>query len=144
MSNLDGFHPFRQSVNVRDSSVASPASVPEASHKENEEKEDKEFTPWFSWNTKFRVLIFALAGSFLMLVISNAYESLSSGISGKTPNRFTSNKKESPVEAPVVVEVFDKNDLNERGREVSHARRKAGFFASIFCKGGKRSSFCAD
>ncbi len=46
------------------------------------------------------------------------------------------------VEAPSIELFYDKTDLNDRGRSVEEARQKAGFFRSIFCRGGKRSGFC--
>jgi hypothetical protein len=135
MSNLDNFHPFRQSVNVRDGSSSNNQAPNESpSNKENQEKE---FTPFFSWKTKLRLFIFGMAGSLLLYVLSSALDSFS----------FTSDSKSSTKTGeaqPIPDQIFDKNDLNERGREVSHARSKAGIFAAIFCKGGKRSRFCED
>jgi hypothetical protein len=139
MSNLDNFHPFRQSVNLRDSSSSNnqPSSGEANNSNNNNNQDEKEYIPFFSWKTKFRLLIFGLAASVLLYVLSSAIDSFSSDPSGKS-----SQKSGSTETAPPLDQIFDKNDLNERGREVSHARKKAGIFAAIFCKGGKRSRFC--
>ena len=80
-----------------------------------------------------------MAGSLLFYVVSSALDSFNFSAS---PVSIKSGENIENTALPE--QVFDKNDLNERGREVSQARKKAGIFAAIFCKGGKRSRFCED
>lgn len=145
MSNLDNFHPFRQSVNLKDGSSSNQMQPAQSGSQDNQggakDKDDIEYNPLLSWKTKLRLLIGAFAVSLMFYIFSSASSILGPLLEPFGRNAKSNNVKLEHIEEPQSL-VFDKNDLNERGREVGHARKKAGFFASMFCKGGKKSSFC--
>lgn len=146
MSNLDNYHPFRQSVNLKDGSSSNTMSSSEAhnSGSDGNGKDEKDYIPLLSWKTKLRLLIGGFALSFLLYIGGTVYDYLAPLLApfGKNKSHAGQNVQSDFEGAHSAALVFDKNDLNERGREVSSARKKAGFFASMFCKGGKKSSFC--
>ncbi len=140
MSNLDSFHPFRQTINVKDESPKN-SNPDNNSQSDSKDKEDIQFTPWLSWKTKFRFLI-ATLGLIAIFLIGNSVYSTLSPLLSPFGDHSPKQSLESINENQGIPLAFDKNDLDERGREVGHARQKAGFLASIFCKGGKKSRFC--
>lgn len=143
MSNLDNYHPFRQSVNLKDAS-SSNTMKPAIDNNEASSKniDEKEYKPFLSWKTKLRLLIGGFALSLLFYIGSGVYSYVAPLLEPFGEGRDQLRMQSDFEGANSAALVFDKNDLNERGREVNSARKKAGFFASIFCKGGKKSSFC--
>lgn len=153
MSNLDSYHPFRASVqpgalqggNQSQNNTTGGSHEEFSSNKAN--NDDEEYKPWFSWKTKLRLFIGTVAFGILYYIGSSVYASF-----------VTEELKDHSKEASFLQEMqghddsilqeevvyFDKRDLDDRGRSVQEARQKAGFLKSIFCKGGKKSSFFCD
>jgi hypothetical protein len=146
MSNLDGYHPFRASVQAGsvNQSSGSNTNNEEFVAKKNSDDED-EYKPWFSWKTKLKMFLGGTAFAVLYYVVSVAYAAF------ETPKENELNKEPTLLQEMERGEdvfqdefSFDGSDLDSRGRSVNEARQKAGFLKSILCRGGKRSSFICD
>jgi hypothetical protein len=150
MSNLDGYHPFRASVQPGSVQAASggnsSTSEEEIQAKKSSKDDEDEYKPWFSWKTKLRLFIGSAACGILYYVGSSAYGAFAGEPAEELPAGPSMLQEMQPKEDMISEQqvFFDKTDLDERGRTVQEARQKAGFFKSIFCKGGKRSSFFCD
>lgn len=143
MANLDSYHPFRNSVQTG-SSVQNSNDTSDTQENKKTSPDDIEYKPWLSWKTKFRLLIGGFAVSALFYVTSYAISLFEEEVKlPEEPSMLQEMEQADPRETVSEVELFyDKTDLNERGRSVHEARKKAGFFKSFFCMGGKRSGFC--
>jgi hypothetical protein len=151
MSNLDGYHPFRASVqagsinqSTGNQSTGLNTNNEEFVAKKNSDDED-EYKPWFSWKTKLKMFIGGAAFVILYYVLTVAYAAF------EKPKEEELNKEPSLLQEMERRDddiqnefTFDGSDLNSRGRTVNEARQKAGFLKSIFCRGGKRASFICD
>jgi len=144
MTNLNQFHPFRASVdstgplNIKEGVATNTSTSPEAA----KDKEDIERAPMLSWKTKLRLLVFGLAGMFLFFIISNVYSSVTPLLENFGSGAKKESSKKSEKSEIIEGSIYDKHDLDHRGRSVDEARKKSGFFHGLFCKGGKRAGFC--
>ena len=141
MNSLSQYHPFRDNVNKTADASATVVTDNTASKDDREEDSRSKI----SLKTKVRLAIGFLGFMGLWMVLSSTF-------SGETlpQNGFYSildrdgvknNKTTHSVEQSSNG-VFDEHDLDERGRNVSEAKSKAGILSSLFCKGGKKASFC--
>ncbi len=149
MTNLNQFHPFRASVDSTGPLNIASTSIDQSSNNNSgdskKDKDDIERVPMLSWKTKLRLLVFGLVGICFFFIFSNVYSSISPllenfGSGAKQEVAKKGSKKEEIFQASV----YDKDDLNDRGRSVDEARKKSGFFQGLFCKGGKRAGFCSN
>jgi len=139
MSTLSQYHPFRDSVNKVTEGSPTPAGESPASNdvKENESK------PWLSFKSKMRLVLGCIAFVAIWYVVSSFFTESPELKDGfySTLGR-SGGKKSSSHEIETHNNVFDERDLDDRGRTVSEAKSKAGFLSSLFCRGGKKASFC--
>lgn len=145
MSNLNQYHPFRESIQTKAVDGGANSAAQENSQTDNNKNsEDREYTPWFSFKTKLRFLIGLFAIIALWMVISSLFKEnpeLDAGFYA-TYNKTVNASKKSAKKEKENLSLFDEHDLDERGRTVESTKSKVGFFENLFCRGGKRAFFC--
>jgi len=142
MSTLSQYHPFRDNVNK--SATASPATSSETEGaKTTKDEEDKEYKPWLSFKTKMRLAVASVGFVVVWYVVSSFFAGSSEFNDGFYSSLDKVQGKKSPKKVTETTnDIFDEHDLDDRGRSISDARSKVGFFKGLFCKGGKKASFC--
>lgn len=139
MSTLSQYHPFRDNVNKAAEGNSTP-TVDSPASKDTKENESK---PWLSFKSKMRLSLGCIAIVAVWYVISSFFTEnpeLKKGFYstlGKSGEKKSASHGVEPLNS-----IFDERDLDDRGRTVSEARSKAGFLSSLFCRGGKKASFC--
>lgn len=142
MSSLSQYHPFRDNVNK--TANAGDSSSPNASSEAKGNDDDKPYQPWLSFKTKMRIVVFTVVVLAIWYVISSFFQEnpeLEKGFYSSVQGiQKKASKKEIDKNS---LSIFDEHDLDERGRSITETKSKVGFFQRIFCKGGKKASFCS-
>ena len=142
MNSLSQYHPFRDSVNKTGDATAPVPSENVITKDDN----DIESNPRFSFKTKMRMAIGVIGFTALWWVISSIFsgETLPQNGFYSILDKDGAKKAHAKKTVEPTNSIFDEHDLDVRGRNVSEAKSKAGFISSLFCKGGKKASFCDD
>ncbi len=146
MSTLNNYHPFRNNVDNSARAVAPTASSNDTATNSSEKDKDGETKNWFSPSIKVKIIFGTLSAIAIWYVIGTFFEENASLKAGFYSTIENADRKiiaaEHKPSSALSNGIFDEHDLDERGRSVSDTRSKLGFFANLFCRNGKRASFC--
>ena len=141
MSNLDNYHPFRSSVNLNDNNQ-NTGQTNSSSQSDNQNEDFERYKPLIPWKLKLLFLVTSFGIGLIIYIFSNFYSFLNPLLKPFGKHDLTNETEAIENSNMTTSNLFDSFNGGKEERDVSKAKKNAGFLSSIFCKGGKKSSFC--